>query len=130
MERYFHNSPLHPCGTPGCALGNYVARKDLQTLLTLKWHTTTVPFVALVETGKSTSYDSHLVLDHFGIICCEAEELFSYAGCGGAKTAIQAAEYIEKFVAEHPRYTEQCGSCQYNNEYEARDEDEEGEGDA
>jgi hypothetical protein len=38
--------------------------------------------------------------EHFGISTGEAMEMFDVSGCGGARTALQAARYIERFVAE------------------------------
>lgn len=88
------------CNTPACAWGHYFFRTDLQS-----------EFEPIVEDdGEISSYARHKpsglmcthmsrsTLNHFDIDEDEAEELFGGIGCGDAQTAIQAAEYIERFV--------------------------------
>lgn len=84
------------CRTPACALGHYAARADLQLAFELNG------YGSLVSDGRFVHCDAPAVLDHFGIRQDQADELFSArGGCGGAKTAVEAAEYVEKFVADH-----------------------------
>jgi len=95
------------CGTPGCALGTYASRSDLQRVLRVGSHMTfdhngdeiSEPTMVLAWNPKRPHYKSIEVLDHFGINHDEAEELFSCTGCGSAQTPIEAAKYIENFVA-------------------------------
>lgn len=98
----------HTCGTPGCALGNYVARRDLQQdfrmALVKSWMGDMQQFIFPVGTTDlrcrtAFDFESPAVLDHFGISEEEGTELFSSDGCGEAQTATQAASYIESFVA-------------------------------
>ena len=91
----------HACGTPACALGHYAAREDLQ-------HTFTLDAVndSILVGEDWVGFDSRDVRDHFGITPSEALELFEAEGCAGAKTAIEAAEFIERVVAE--REAESC----------------------
>lgn len=89
----------HSCGTPACALGHYVARTDLQSAflpppIGARYRINDVNGLMLYPFGP-------LVLGHFGLSETELEELFDEEGCGGAKTAVEAAEYIEKFVNEN-----------------------------
>jgi hypothetical protein len=66
---------VHPCGTPACALGHYVKR---------------------TRRTQSRALDE---AKEFGLRHAEADELFWAGGCGGARTAKQAAKYIQKFIA-------------------------------
>lgn len=84
----------HSCNTPACALGHYAARGDLQDTFILD----SDGDVALMESGVMVGFSGLPTRDHFDISRGEAYELFDVAGCGGAKTADQAAEYIERFV--------------------------------
>lgn len=100
-ERYQSNFDKRAdwCGSPGCVLGNYASRTDLQDLLQITWRGAE-PAVAF----KSWPYEDFVfhdprVLDHFGIDVKEADELFSAHGCGGARTPEQAATYLEDFAA-------------------------------
>ena len=97
------------CGTPACAFGHYAARQDLQDRFALVRRELRVSYaeaiyfstdVLLRYTGEMAFYDSHLVLEHFGISWEEADDLFSVEGCGGANTPAQAADFIEAFVAK------------------------------
>ena len=92
------------CGTPACALGHYAVRGDLQNFLKpglTRWGDPMLKYTAASkEAHYFAYYDDESVMDHFGLESIdEAEELFGpVEGCGGAKTPIEAAEYIENFV--------------------------------
>lgn len=93
-----------PCGTPACALGHYAMRRDLQKTFRLA---RLLPdhnklWLALPN-GTTIDYFKAPVLEHFGIDRDEAGDLFSTCGCGGARTAAQAARFIERFVARKDR---------------------------
>lgn len=95
MRRY-----VHDCGTPACAIGHYAARADLQSIIRIDHGS--ILYVATDEDGQSeiADYDDDQMCEHFGISEGQAHELFSGDGCGKAKTPIEAAEYIERFVAD------------------------------
>jgi hypothetical protein len=85
------------CGTPACAFGHYAARADLQSAFELRpksddlvWQKGGDDFVFV---GAAA------MLEHFDITKAQATELFCEDGCKYALTAIEAAEYIEAFVA-------------------------------
>lgn len=90
----------YDCGTPCCALGHYAFRKDLQTVFSLN----ECGYLRLIKgraDGVSGIYD-YSILRHFGITPEQSRELFQGGdGCGGAKTATKAAEYIEAFVERY-----------------------------
>lgn len=98
----------HSCGTPACALGHYAARQDLQSTYTLREDG---GLIAKDDSSRSwVPFTSIGVQEHFDITKDETYELFSDNeafdddetptwGCGNAKTALEAAEYIEAFVA-------------------------------
>jgi hypothetical protein len=87
MSRY-----THFCGTPGCAIGNYAAREDLQDLLYLTNGTLHFRSPTLMSGG--------VILGWFGISSTEWHELFGHMGCNHAKTASAAADFIEQFVSK------------------------------
>ena len=96
----------HDCGTPACALGTYGARRDLQRTLFLKRFRSRIlgERVWIADSrGRSIGYDSPAVFGHFGISADDADELFSSSGCGGARSPVHAARYIERFVARKDR---------------------------
>jgi hypothetical protein len=123
MSCYIHDlDTVHKswCGTPGCALGTYASRPDLQRVFKVKyatdsqWNEKTQTYLEIqapylgYRGGVDVTYRddvelaSHLdeeALEHFGLELEEAEELFNETGCGNAQTPIEAAKYIEKFVA-------------------------------
>jgi hypothetical protein len=102
-DKFRMDEVLHTCGTPACAFGHYVHRTDLQLAYkpqryaardTGNW------FWRPVLAGDDTPvafYDEH-VRNHFGLTDDEQSELFDGDGCDMANTAIEAAEYIERFV--------------------------------
>ena len=107
-EKFSMDVYAHPCGTPACAFGHYAARPDLQSAFRLEDGT------PVSAEGICRMYYLEDVLDHFGITIEDARELFSgggdpfevedeyrKCGCGGAKTAIEAAEFVERWVEAH-----------------------------
>ena len=99
MERFAHG-----CGTPACALGHYASRRDLQRAFRIdpepaqeSW--TSYERLVLDGLDNAVYPDDYQVTDHFGLSIDEGCELFDVYGCGGARTPIQAARYIERFVA-------------------------------
>lgn len=84
---YSQENWTHPCGTPACALGHYAA------------HT---PSRWFFEHGfpkiKAGIGGSWAATEEFGLSDDNVAEIFSSRGCGGAKTAKQAAKYIRAFV--------------------------------
>lgn len=94
---------IYSCGTPGCAFGYYVSRTDLQDAFKpiqieedgeISWTS------AWAESGKHVGYYDPEVAEHFGIDADEQFKLFEADGCGRARTAIEAAEFIERFAAK------------------------------
>jgi hypothetical protein len=94
-KAFYMGSYARSCGTPACAFGHYAARPDLQSAFTLEGGHP-IDFA-----GHEVFHDSGLSAHHFGLERRQLCELFDDGGCGGARTAIQAAEYIETFVARH-----------------------------
>lgn len=84
----------HSCGTPGCALGTYASRTDLQDTFKLK------VYDLFSTAGYRIDYYHHLVEKHFGLTTEEVHKLFSATGCGGAATAEEAHAYLVNFLAE------------------------------
>lgn len=83
---------FNDCHTPGCALGHYVARNDLQGSYCRKGRhlvdNSTGEMTDLLEIGKK----------HFGLRYADTFALFGASGCAGATTPAQAADYIERFI--------------------------------
>lgn len=94
---------VHECGTPACALGHYGLRQDLQSLLVYAPDKPYGKDLRSAETRQLVSYQDYEVLEHFGITYDQSEELFDSDGCGNAQTAIEAAQYLEEFVARDGR---------------------------
>lgn len=88
MTLYGHN-----CKTPACAIGHYAFRRDLQRVFRLSRDGRLI-----FPNGEKTSHSDVTSLRHFGITYDESCELFDDTGCDEAKTPIQAARYIEKFL--------------------------------
>ena len=102
------------CGTPACALGHYAARTDLQDAFELGEVWGIVPRGKRDEYGNLSTtlcYAGEEVCAHFDISEGQATQLFSDGendpddseryipvGCGNPRNAIEAAEYIERFV--------------------------------
>jgi hypothetical protein len=83
------------CGSPGCALGHYANRTDLQRLMQIS---NTCLELVYHESQYAVRFDHVQIQDHFGIDRGQCHDLFGSDGCGGAKTPIAAAKFIEKFV--------------------------------
>lgn len=92
------------CGTPACAIGHYAARTDLQRLIKIAiFKEDGIPVANVVRFGtkdEELDYtDAQVWSDHFGLDdSYEMETLFGFDGCDSAKTALQAAKFIEQFV--------------------------------
>lgn len=115
-DKFDMDTYVHPCGTPACAFGHYAVRSDLQDLFTA--HATPLMWQGIDHIGgkENISYDAAVVLEHFDITQEEADRIF---GCSGvademvedfgpsellalaAKTPLEAAAWIERFVASH-----------------------------
>jgi hypothetical protein len=104
-DKFRMDDVIHSCGTPACAFGHYVCRPDLQgayqpsryrTIDSGKWYWRPV----FAGTDEHVAFYSDHVMDHFGLTDDEQSALFDGGGCGEAKTAIEAAEYIERFVEQ------------------------------
>lgn len=87
------------CGTPACALGHYGSRGDLQKKMKIGWDMVYKSPALVYKNNRPVGSDDPAVCEHFGITQDEAFELFGGDGCGYANTALEAAEYIERFVA-------------------------------
>lgn len=83
----------HYCGTPGCALGTYASRTDLQDTFKLK------AADLYSASGYRIDYYHPLVERHFGLTIEEIHKLFSGYGCGGAETSEEAHKYLLDFLA-------------------------------
>lgn len=96
---------VNTCGTPACAFGHYAARADLQDEFSINTQEDPCRFAAdgvyhhrdglKVPCG----FDELAVLKHFDLSLAAVEDLFGGCGCNDAKTPLEAAEYIERFVA-------------------------------
>jgi hypothetical protein len=74
----------HECGTPACALGHWIAHDD-------GW----------LDQGSSADFLK--AKDVFVLGAGDSQVLFGTDGCGGARTAKQAAKYIRAFVARRSK---------------------------
>jgi hypothetical protein len=105
-EKFEMGNVTHACGTPACAIGHYIARQDLQQ----EFKPLPVDSIYMGSLGTAKivigedvfDWENVRVREHFDITAREFEELFGPSGCGMAKTPIEAAEYIERFVADRP----------------------------
>lgn len=80
---YKQRSLIHPCGTPACAGGHWDASPEGQEL-----------------GGSQQDWRKT-----FAINGKEESELFGGEGCGDARTAKEAAEYLRSFVARRRNKT-------------------------
>jgi hypothetical protein len=116
-ERFDMDGYMHPCGTPSCAFGHYAVRADLQDVFTGRAAPEIWKGVDVIGGDADISYVDETVLEHFDITEAQADRLFAskdmaeeYVEEGradpeaflalSANTAIAAAEWIERFVAE------------------------------
>lgn len=97
-DKFTMSQLTNACGTPACALGHYAARRDLQDYYYID---ADGEFQCPADDTTGPEEDSDAL--HFGITADQSQELFGSHGCGNAKTAIEAAEYIEAFVAREGR---------------------------
>lgn len=85
------------CGSPACALGHYAVRHDLQQKFNLdEWG----DLAYSRGTKDMADYDDEEIHSYFGITGDESSLLFSGLGCDQAKTPLQAAQFIERFLRE------------------------------
>lgn len=97
-ERFTMGTYTHPCGTPACALGHYGARRDLQSAFRIDANGT----LRALRAGEPFGFQClPAAATHFDLSKEHVDELFETTGCDGAETAVQAAGYIENFVARH-----------------------------
>lgn len=96
-----HCEVHYECGTPGCAVGNYAARPDLQDVFTIGRDAGSSGYTMRIY-GKPSGcfWIESPACDYFGITPDEGNALFGSRGCADAQTTIEAAEYIEGFVAK------------------------------
>lgn len=90
-EGYAQTRFVHPCGTPACALGHWVAHKYPKKVNHLK------------DARQLGTIIVDICEKDFGIAQWAYStwlKLFGPDGCKGAKTSIQAAAYIREFVTE------------------------------
>lgn len=96
-DRFDMSMYVHSCGTPACALGHYAHRTDLQDVFVIDEDG---DLLVREDGGLRWAQNPMTAADiHFGLAREFGNELFDTDGCGGAETAIEAAEYIERFVA-------------------------------
>jgi len=101
---------VNDCGTPACVLGHYAVRKDVQELFALGIENIShfaysvrgelLYRESTVHEYRPTDYYSPEVRGHFDINMDECEALFGPIGCNNALTEEEAADFIEKCVAE------------------------------
>jgi hypothetical protein len=107
-EQFSMARHVNTCGTPACAFGHYAARTDLQNEFSIntaedsaRWPSDGVYFHHDDGGTSACGFDETAVLEHFDLSLADIEMLFGGNGCGYAKTTIEAAKFIERFVAEH-----------------------------
>jgi hypothetical protein len=91
----------HGCGTPACALGHYAARPDLnggRFSLSVDRNYDEAAVVSCGELEYPVSYTDPEIRNEFGLRRSEALLLFGVLGCGEAKTATAAADFIDAFI--------------------------------
>lgn len=100
MSMFFHS-----CGTPGCAMGHYASRGDLQsTYLGIGWMQRRDDRKWPEDRESDGKCELGMFLDfanHFDISYDECTELFGGYGCSKAKTKKGVADYIEDFITRH-----------------------------
>lgn len=96
-ERFAMDHWALGCRTPACAAGHYAARRDLQDVFYLDARG--VLCECRIGPLRLDAALTRLAI-HFGVFEEDTESLFGARGCGGAQTTIEAAKYIERFVAD------------------------------
>jgi hypothetical protein len=100
-DKFTMHRIVFDCGTPGCALGWYAYRMDLQSEFRID--------ACQLRPGVSTYFLSYkakgsfldAAAEHFGLSWEQASELFGSWGCGAARTPAEAEAYIVAFIARH-----------------------------
>ena len=95
---YSQRKWTHACGTPACALSHYAAAIPERWCLRPGLWPSLLGNEPLLNKG-STAASLADARKEFALMFGEATELFDAEGCGGAKTAKEAALYILQFVA-------------------------------
>ena len=94
---------VHPCGAPACALGHWAAANPHRYRLvpaTVGGNPyEDVGTIIRKSSGEEIGVEDSITMREFALDASEANDLFGHYGCGGAKTAQMAAEYIRDFVA-------------------------------
>ena len=103
-ERTYKQSAwVHPCGAPACAFGHYAAMPMNRRRFVLSPPPFQSDGVGQITRRNGDDVDPFwndgFAAREFGVTSDEADKLFAHNGCGGAKTAQMAAEYIREFVA-------------------------------
>lgn len=88
---YDQGQITHDCGTPACAIGHWIPHSRRRLIFTKEgvlFHAENFGIDGIRNAGHK----------EFRITYDQSDELFSSHGCGGARTAKQAAKYIRRFV--------------------------------
>lgn len=93
---YNQDQLIHPCGTPACALGHWAEYSRRLKIVPANCGSRYV--VEFKDSATFRPTIDQIAYDEFGLSATHADELFGFVGCGGAKTAKQAARYIRSFV--------------------------------
>lgn len=99
-EQFDMADVVHACGTPACVFGQYAARTDLQTFVTISIEPDGEPWTRDVSSGDYCSPFGESTREHFGISVLDIETLFNATGCDCARTPAEAVEFLEGFYAE------------------------------
>lgn len=94
---YFQAPVVHPCGAPACAIGHYAAAAASKQR---GWG---LSQFGVLRYGEPIGIFGSEVRAEFDINLTDALNLFDANGCGGARTAKQAAKYIRKLVKSKER---------------------------
>jgi hypothetical protein len=98
-DKFYMGDVIHNCGTPACAFGHYVCRTDLQDSFVPRQHSIVRGWGAYwKDSGAYALYFAEETRLHFGLDLEEHHKIFAGGGCGGAKTATDAAMFIELFA--------------------------------
>lgn len=81
----------HDCGTPGCAAGHWAFANPR------RWRIDSNTFMTVLKAAPD-KMGVDAIAEEFALTWHQHDELFAYDGCGGARTAKQAAKYIRAFV--------------------------------